>query len=160
MQRDQPPHRLDRRAAVGAQETVVADFLEAGGQDVLEEAAEELHRVQRHPPRPVRADTAIGERDLAVVTRDDAMVADRHAEDIRRRDTEAGCGHRPRPASAPPSRDAIPRGRPGSDRPSRVRASRNLARKIIDSASTGTKKLARDGNQFEPSALRPPPGTT
>src|SRR4029077_13804620 len=49
IQRDQPPHRLDRRAAVGTQETVVADFLEAGGEDVLEEAAEKLHRVQRHP---------------------------------------------------------------------------------------------------------------
>ena len=83
VQRDQPPHRLDRRPAVGAQEAVVADLLEPGGQDVLEEAAEELHRVQGHLPRPVRPHAAIGEGHLAVVAGDDPMVADGDAEDIR-----------------------------------------------------------------------------
>ena len=36
VQRNQPPHRLERRPAVGAQDAVVADLLEPGGQDVLE----------------------------------------------------------------------------------------------------------------------------
>ena len=55
----------------------MADFLEAGRQDVLEEPADELLRIQGHLPRPVRAGATISERDLAVVAGDDAMVADR-----------------------------------------------------------------------------------
>src|SRR5262245_28148615 len=39
--RDQPPYRLQYGATVGAEEPEVADFLEAGRQDVLEEAADE-----------------------------------------------------------------------------------------------------------------------
>jgi hypothetical protein len=61
----------------------VSDLLKAWGQDVLKEAAQELHGIQGHLPRSVRADAAIGEGDLAVVARDDAMIADRHPEDVR-----------------------------------------------------------------------------
>ena len=68
--------------AVGAEEAVVPHLLEAGGQDVLEEAAEELQRVQGHRPRPVRAHAAIREGHLAVVAGDDPTVADGDAEDI------------------------------------------------------------------------------
>ena len=39
-------HRLDRCRTIGAQESVVPYLLEPGGQDVLEEAAEEFHRVK------------------------------------------------------------------------------------------------------------------
>ena len=61
----------------------MADLLKAGGQDVLQEAAEELDRVEGHLPPAVRADSTIGERDLAVVAGDDPMVADGDAEDVR-----------------------------------------------------------------------------
>src|SRR5271157_1677924 len=44
--RHHPSHRLDRCRTIGAQESVVPYLLEPGGQDVLEEAAEEFHRVQ------------------------------------------------------------------------------------------------------------------
>ena len=45
----------------------MADFLKAGGQNVLEEAAEKLHRVQSHLARPLRAHAAIGEGHPAII---------------------------------------------------------------------------------------------
>ena len=127
----------------------MADFLEPGGKDVLEEAAEKLHRVQRHLPRPVRSDTAIGEGDLAVVAGDDAMVADRHSEDVRGEIAQRGAaiarGLRVHHPVAPPTA-----GSTRFSRPSRARMSRNLARKRIDRALTGTRKSARDGSQRAP----------
>jgi hypothetical protein len=60
----------------------VPDLLQAGGQDVLEEAAEELQCVQRHRPRSVRAHAAVAEGHLAVVAGDDPVVADGDAEDV------------------------------------------------------------------------------
>jgi hypothetical protein len=83
VQRDQPPHRLGQGGAIGAEESVVPDFLEAGRQDVLEETSKELHGVQRHPPQPVGSHAAIGEGHLAVVAGGDPLVADGDAEDIR-----------------------------------------------------------------------------
>jgi hypothetical protein len=68
----------------------VTDFLETGGQDVLEEAADELQRIQRHLPRTVRSDATIGERDLTFVAGDDPMVADRHTEDVRSKVVQRG----------------------------------------------------------------------
>jgi hypothetical protein len=49
---------------------------------VLEEAPEERHRVEGHFPRTVRANAAIGEDHLAIIARDDAVVADRRPKDV------------------------------------------------------------------------------
>ena len=59
------------------------DFLEAGRQDILEEATEELYCVQGHLPRLVRSDAAMGKSHLAIVARNDSMVAHGDAEDAR-----------------------------------------------------------------------------
>jgi hypothetical protein len=61
----------------------VPNFLKAGRQDVLVEAAEEFHRVQRHFSRAVRPYAAIGEGYLAIVAGHNPMVAYRDTEDIR-----------------------------------------------------------------------------
>ena len=53
--RDQPPHRIQRHRGRRAQEAVMPHFLEPRRQDVLQEPAEELHRVQRHLPLSVRS---------------------------------------------------------------------------------------------------------
>jgi tellurite resistance protein len=52
-------------------QAVVADFDEPGGQDVLEEAADELHHGQRHAVNLFRLGVAVAERDgVAVVLAD------------------------------------------------------------------------------------------
>ena len=81
--RHHPAHRLDRCRTIGAQESVVPYLLEPGGQDVLEEAAEEFHRVQRHLPQSFGSDAAVGEGDVAILAGDDPAVTDRHSEDVR-----------------------------------------------------------------------------
>ena len=60
---------------VGAEEAVVADLLEAGGQDVLEEAAEELVGFEPEGAEPARSSLTIGEDDLVVIAGADAVVA-------------------------------------------------------------------------------------
>ena len=159
VQRDQPPHRLERRAAVGAQEAVVADLLKAGGQDVLEEAAEELHRVQGHLPGSVRADAAIGEGHLAIVAGDDAMVADRHAEDIRgevpQRLAAIARGLRMHHPVATPDR--------GVDQVQQALAPEDVAELGPEDDRQGLRRHEEIGPRrqpAQPSALRPPPGTT
>ena len=49
-------------------------LLEPGGQDVLEEAAEEFHRVQRHLPQSFGSDAAVGEGDVAILAGDDPAI--------------------------------------------------------------------------------------
>src|SRR5262245_55414542 len=39
---------FDGHSAAGAEESVVSDFLKAAGEHVLQETADELHRLQRH----------------------------------------------------------------------------------------------------------------
>ena len=69
--------------AVGVQEAVVADFHEAGGQDVLKETADEFHCIEGHSPYPVAMGLCVPEEDGVVFHPDDAIIGDRHLEDIR-----------------------------------------------------------------------------
>src|SRR5262249_40559987 len=75
---------------------------------MLEEAADELQRVQSHLPPSVRSDTAIGGRGLVIVARDNAVVADRHQESVRsklvQRDAASARGLRMRPPATTPDR--------------------------------------------------------
>ena len=69
--------------AGGAVETVVAHLGQAAGQDVFEEAADELLGGQRHGAHLVAVVVAIAEADLTVVVETvETAVADGDAEDI------------------------------------------------------------------------------
>ena len=69
-------------------EPVVADFLEAAWQNVLQEAADELLGGDCHLAIAAAAASAVREGDSAQAVRsrfrlDDPPIADRHAEDVR-----------------------------------------------------------------------------
>ncbi len=82
-QHDQPPHQLQRHRAGRAQEPVRSNLREPRRQHVLQEPAEELHRIERHLPPPLRSYTAIRKGHPAIVDGDDPKVADGHPEGIR-----------------------------------------------------------------------------
>lgn len=71
-QPDQPAHGLNRGPTLGAEESVVPDFLKAVREHVLQEATDEFHRLQRHLPPTVAAALAIGECDALVIEGDEA----------------------------------------------------------------------------------------
>jgi len=83
VQGHQPADRLDRLGRVRAGEAVVPHLPETAGQDVLQEASDELHCVERHVAGAVGAARAVGEGDFPVVAGDDPPIADHHAERIR-----------------------------------------------------------------------------
>ena len=88
------------------------DLLKAAGQDVLQEAADELERVKGHFPPAVRAATAIRKRHLTVIARDDPPVADGDAKDIRGQVLQRGSAVANRLGNGLPSLAAIPPDRP------------------------------------------------
>ena len=67
----------------GAEQTVVADFEEALGEDVLEEAANELCGGDGAVSKLVSGRLFIGESDVALFQLTEAVVADRDTEDVR-----------------------------------------------------------------------------
>ncbi len=85
---------FERHLGGGRQETVVADFHEPGGQDVLEETADELQGVEGQGPPPSAAGFFVGEGDPSVLDLEDAVVGDGHLEDVGSeiRDRSLGTG--------------------------------------------------------------------
>ena len=87
------------------------------------------------------------------------MVTDRHSEDVRgevaqRGSAVAGSLRVDHPVALPNRRvDQV-------EQVLAARMSRNLARKRMDKASTGTRKSTREGSQRLPASSIPPPGTT
>jgi hypothetical protein len=82
VQRGEPAHRLEATPGAGAQEAEVAYLLEAAGQDVLQEAPEELHGLQAHAAPALGAALPVGEGDVIVLAGEDAMISDGDAEDV------------------------------------------------------------------------------
>ncbi len=70
------------------EQAVVADAMEAAGQDVQEKAADELGAVERHGPEPVAAFDAVVlplEGDARLVERNEPGVRDRDAVGVARK---------------------------------------------------------------------------
>ena len=79
---DEQADAIDRERAGGAEESVVADFLEAAGEQMIQETAEELDGWQTHPAGLARLCVAEAESDHALFEFQDAAVGDGNAEDI------------------------------------------------------------------------------
>ena len=84
MQPDQPTDSFQLQFAIGAHESVVADFLKAAGQDVLHEAADELLTGGVSRYRTLAAAGCHPVSDPCGIDVHDPVVADRHAVDVRR----------------------------------------------------------------------------
>jgi hypothetical protein len=82
VERGQPAGAVEGIAGVGAHESVVADFLEAAWQDVLQDTSQELFGLEGRRPGPSRSALAPGEGDMVVVRGADAVVTDSDAEDV------------------------------------------------------------------------------
>jgi len=78
--------------AIGVQEAVIAYFHESGGEDVLQETADELQGIEGHSPQPAAPGFGVSEEDGVVFHLDDAAIGDRHLEDIRGEVMEASFG--------------------------------------------------------------------
>jgi len=74
----------ERALARGMVQSVVADFHESRGQDVLEEAADELRRRQLHMAHFLRLRLAVAERDAVAVVGVDGGIGDGDAVDVAR----------------------------------------------------------------------------
>ena len=75
---------LEIRPGSRAQEAVVADPGKAAGQDVLEEAGDEVVRRQRHAASVSGSGVGVAEGDAATGERFDALVGERDAVDVMR----------------------------------------------------------------------------
>jgi hypothetical protein len=73
---------VEELAIGGSPEAVIADLVEALGQDVLQEAADELVGRQCHGPALVVPGVGIAEGDLSVVAGEDAVVGDGDSVDV------------------------------------------------------------------------------
>lgn len=81
---DEGTNRVDGNGRGGREETVVSDFHESVGQDMLEEAAEELQDLQRGGAVEVGAVLPILKRDATLFDLEDAAIGDGDLEDIGR----------------------------------------------------------------------------
>lgn len=79
---DQRANALERDLAIGVHEAVVADFHKTCGQDMLEEAADELHGIESKSSRSLAVRLAIANEHGAVVEVQDAGIGDSDLEDI------------------------------------------------------------------------------
>ena len=68
--------------AVGIHKSVVTDFHEAGGQHVLQEAADELHDFQRESSQSITVRFFIADEDGAILDCEDAAIGDGDFEDV------------------------------------------------------------------------------
>lgn len=87
---DEGTNRVDGNGRGGREETVVSDFHESVGQDMLEEATEELQDLQRSGAVEVGAVLPILKRDGTVFDLHDAAIGDGDLEDVRRQVFERG----------------------------------------------------------------------
>ena len=179
---------IEKLAAVGklvaamavGREAVIANAMEAIGQDVHQEAADELaggkpHDLDLVPAvlavvLPAEADVIVAELDQAAVGDGDPMrVAGEISEDLRgtgkgrlgvddpfdppqRREVRLEAGRAVRGSSSPKN-CSLPAPCSAS------RPCRNKRRNRRDSTRTGRKKLGRHATQRVPSGAMPPPGT-
>jgi len=79
---DEPADAIDRERAGGAEESVVADFLKAAGEQMIQETADELDGLQAHATRLTRRFVTDSEGHHAVLTAEDAAVGDGNTEDV------------------------------------------------------------------------------
>ena len=86
---DQATNPIQRDGTVGIHETVVTDFHKAGGQDMLEEAADELYNIEGKDSWALAVGFAIANEHGAVMDFDDARVGDGDFEDVRSQVFEA-----------------------------------------------------------------------
>lgn len=76
--------------AVGIHKSVVTDFHEAGGQHVLQEAADELHDIKGKSSQAVAVRFFIADEDGTVLDFEDAAIGDGDFEDVGSKVFEAG----------------------------------------------------------------------
>lgn len=79
---DESAHGIETHLAVGVHEAEVADFHEACGEHVLQEAPDELHDVECHGAQPGGPWLLIAKGDGSILHSHDAAVGDGHLEDI------------------------------------------------------------------------------
>jgi hypothetical protein len=77
-------NQRQERAAAGTEQTIVAHFDKTLGQDMLQEAVDELVRLQGTQVGLTSVGIAVAEGDLVVLQADQAAIANGDAKDIRR----------------------------------------------------------------------------
>src|SRR6266508_6266360 len=141
----------------GTKQTEVTDFAVAWRQYVLEEATNELLDSHRAVLHLISGGLFVGESDVAVFQLAQPVVTEGDAEDIRSKILEGllattdWCG-----VDYPALRQTC--GSTCANSSVLFNSSRNLARKILERALTGTRKSGREATQ-RPSSVRPPPVT-
>ena len=156
----------------------MTDAVEAVGQDVEQEAPDELVRGKPHDAfSPGAAIVLVGERHLVVVDGDEPRIGDRGAMRVageigqyalgpaERRlgvDDEGAIAkraHAPGEGVGVCERSEIAEEAEFAALECRRQASRNNRRKVFDSAWTDKRKFGLQGIQRRPSRATPPPGT-
>jgi hypothetical protein len=139
---------VERDSTVGIHKAIVADFHETGGQDMLEEAADELHDIESESSGSLAVGFAVANDHGAVVGTDDAGIGDGDLEDVGGEIFESGFtgAHRlgvDGPVCLPDfGWDLI-------EEFCLFDQITNLALKIFDRAWTGRKKSIRDGVRID-----------
>ena len=141
-----------------AEEAVIANLLKAFGQDMLQEAADELLGGEGAGFPVAGGAVTVAKGDLALLEFEDTVVGESDPEDIRGQILEGGLARADRLTMDDP---VLSPDRGGNlvDQISLAKAARNLARKRRERGLTWTKKALRARRQACPSADRPPPGT-
>jgi hypothetical protein len=80
---EQLPGLIEQMPVRGSEQAVVTDFDEAFGQNVLKEAADELFGRDGRVSGLIRGRILVGKSDLAILEREDAVIADGDAKDVR-----------------------------------------------------------------------------
>jgi len=144
-----------------AKEAIITHLDKALGQDMLKKAVNESPGGQRAELGlagvGVVAEGDLVILDLVVLNTDDAAIAEGDAKDVG---SEILSAVRPSPTGLQWTTQSCSHTSGGmSAKPSVLRkASRNLARKSLESALTGTRNFFLEGNQVCPSSASPPAG--
>ena len=89
-QTEQVPGQVEPVTLAGGEEAVVANFLEALGQEVLQEAADELLGGEGAGLPVAGGAVAVAKGDLTLVQFEDTVVGEGHPEDVRGQIVEGG----------------------------------------------------------------------